>query len=361
MIHLRNHLVLLSLAATVLLAGCDRPPVDTVQRGYRGTGMEELYNPRTLATKAAANKAPEPFAAVPAGGPPASTVFKNVQVLNDLSVGEFTRLMAAMTQWVAPNQGCAYCHAGADFSADTLYTKVVARRMLQMTRKINTDWKTHVSDTGVTCYSCHRGQNVPAQVWFTSPEDKQGNRLTGNKAGQNTPSPAVALSALPYDPFTPFLLESNEIRVVGGAPLAGSNRHSIKQTEWTYGLMMHMSDSLGVNCTYCHNTRSFTSWETSTPQRTTAWYGIRMTRDLNNTYMESLSAVFPASRRGPGGDVAKVNCGTCHQGAFKPLYGASMLKDYPELGPMAAAVAPGVPAAGAPSTAANDMSKQTKP
>jgi mono/diheme cytochrome c family protein len=26
------------------------------------------------------------------------------------------------------------------------------------------------------------------------------------------------------------------------------------------------------------------------------------------------------------GDVAKVNCATCHQGAYKPLYGASMLK-----------------------------------
>jgi photosynthetic reaction center cytochrome c subunit len=31
------------------------------------------------------------------------------------------------------------------------------------------------------------------------------------------------------------------------------------------------------------------------------------------------------------GDVAKVNCATCHQGLFKPLYGASMAKDYPEL------------------------------
>jgi photosynthetic reaction center cytochrome c subunit len=288
---------------------------------------------------------------VPAGGPPAASVYKNVQVLNDLGAGEFTRLMVAMTQWVAPQQGCAYCHAGADFSADTLYTKVVARRMLQMTRAINSDWKTHVATTGVTCYTCHRGQNVPAQVWFTAPEQRQAHRAVGGNAGQNTPAPSVALAALPYDPFTPFLSQSADIRVAGSAPLAGGNRHSIKQTEWTYGLMMHMSDSLGVNCTYCHNTRSFTSWETSTPQRATAWYGIRMARDLNNTYMESLNQVFPAQRRGPEGDVAKVNCGTCHQGAFKPLYGASMLKDYPQLaaaGPVAAA--PPAPA-GAPADA----------
>jgi photosynthetic reaction center cytochrome c subunit len=31
--------------------------------------------------------------------------------------------------------------------------------------------------------------------------------------------------------------------------------------------------------------------------------------------------------------VPKANCTTCHQGAYKPLYGASMLADYPELGP----------------------------
>ena len=41
--------------------------------------------------------------------------------------------------------------------------------------------------------------------------------------------------------------------------------------------------------------------------------------------------MFPAHRLGPTGDVAKANCSTCHQGAYKPLYGASMLKDYPEL------------------------------
>ena len=93
--------------------------------------------------------------------------------------------------------------------------------------------------------------------------------------------------------------------------------------------MSHMSTSLGVNCTYCHNSRSFASWETSPPQRATAWYGIRMVRDLNNDYMTPLTGVFPAHRLGPTGDVGKANCLTCHQGAYKPLYGKSMVKDYP--------------------------------
>ena len=36
------------LAAATLLAGCERPPVDAVQRGYRGTGMDQIYNPRSV-------------------------------------------------------------------------------------------------------------------------------------------------------------------------------------------------------------------------------------------------------------------------------------------------------------------------
>jgi len=119
--------------------------------------------------------------------------------------------------------------------------------------------------------------------------------------------------------------------VNGPTALPSGNRQSIKQAEWTYGLMTHMSSALGVNCTYCHNSRSFQTWEGNPPQRLTAWFGIRMARDLNTQYMEPLTDNFPAHRKGETGDVAKLNCATCHQGAYKPLYGAPMLKDYPEL------------------------------
>lgn len=323
----------LALAALLMLGGCERPPVDSVQRGYRGTGMDQIYNPRTLEAEAAANQVPEPLPAVSAEGPRAKDVFKNVQVLGDTSVAEFTRTMAAMTAWVSPEQGCAYCHAaGKDLSEDALYTKVVARKMLEMTRHINTDFKSHVAETGVTCFTCHRGQPVPAQTWFSAPPHRQTAGMVGDDAGQNSPAKTVGLTSLPYDPFTAYLSQAGDIRVVGDTPLPSGNRKSIKQTEGTYGLMMHMSESLGVNCTYCHNSRSFSTWDQSTPQRMTAWHGIRMARDLNAGYLEPLTSVFPAGRSGPTGDVAKINCSTCHQGAYKPLYGASMLKDHPELG-----------------------------
>ena len=62
-----------------------------------------------------------------------------------------------------------------------------------------------------------------------------------------------------------------------------------------------------------------------------AWHGIRMVRELNTAFLEPLKSTFPAHRLGPLGDPPKVNCTTCHQGAYKPLLGVSMLKDYPEL------------------------------
>jgi photosynthetic reaction center cytochrome c subunit len=264
-------------------------------------------------------------------------VYQNVQVLGDLSVGEFTRLMVSMTAWVSPEQGCAYCHVGNNFADDNIYTKVVARKMVQMTQTINSKWQNHVAQTGVTCYTCHRGEPVPKNVWFTANSQPQGSNFIGDKDGQNTPLKVTNFASLPYDPFTPYLLGNEPIRVNGTTALPTGNDSSIQRTEKTYSLMNHMSSSLGVNCTYCHNTNAFGSWENAPPQRVNAYHGIRMARELNNEYLVPLTDVFPAERKGELGDVAKLNCATCHQGAYKPLFGQSMLKDHPELATVSAA------------------------
>lgn len=319
--------------ALVFLAGCERPPVEPVQRGYRGTGMEVVYNPRAVALQEPRNQAPEPLGDIASNdGPKARDVYQNVQVLGDLSIANFNRHMANITAWVSPEQGCAYCHNIQNFAEDNVYTKIVARRMLQMTQKINVDWKAHVADTGVTCYTCHRGNPVPQQIWFTAePQDKRSNFI-GNLNGQNTPARSVALSSLPNDPFTPYLLNELPIRVNGNTALPTGNRSSIQQTEHTFALMTHFSKSLGVNCTYCHNTRQIGGeWNGNPPQLVTAWHGIRMVRNANNDYVVPLTDAFPPIRKGPTGDIGKINCNTCHQGAYKPLYGAQMAKHFPEL------------------------------
>jgi photosynthetic reaction center cytochrome c subunit len=158
----------------------------------------------------------------------------------------------------------------------------------------------------------------------------------------------VGLASLPYDPLLTFLADQDPIRVQGTTALPTGNRESIKQAEFTYGLMMHISKSLGVNCTFCHNTRSFQSWE-GPPQRVTAYYGIRMARDVNNAYLTPLTATLPRERLGPTGDVAKVGCATCHQGLNKPLGGLAMAKDFIGLTTLAA-----MPAAAALPPPVND-------
>ena len=321
------------------------------QIGNPGLGMEIVATKDELNARVKANEVPVPLPAASSEGQLAVDAYKNVQVLGHLSSGEFTRLMTAMTLWVSPQQGCAYCHAPqrdadgnpvkdedgyvlADVNnmhSDELYTKRVARRMVQMTMHINQDWKSHVQNTGVTCYTCHRGNNVPANIWFnTGTGEEKTGPMMGERAFQNRPDPRVGYASLPSNTFETFLAgdATANIRVQSTQALPGDNRSSIKQAEWTFGLMTHMSTSLGVNCTYCHNSRSWGSWETSPPTRTTAWYGIRMVRDLNLAYVEPLAQTLPANRMGPHGDSPKLNCATCHNAAYKPLLGVSMLKDY---------------------------------
>jgi photosynthetic reaction center cytochrome c subunit len=309
----------------------ERPPVQAEQGGFRGVAMGQLVNPRTREAQLEANQLPAVLPPLPAAGPKAGQVYKNVKILGDLSVGQFTRLMASITTWVAPTQGCAYCHNTDNMADDGLYTKIVARRMIQMVQHVNADWKPHVAATGVTCYTCHRGQPVPANIWFNAEGPRSSETLNASVAMKNLASPAVGLTSLPYDPFTAYLERDDNIRVQGPTALPTGNTHTIKETEWTYALMVHMSTSLGVNCTYCHNSREFSDWSQSTPKRVTAWHGIRMVRDLNTAYLDPLGSTFPANRLGPTGDSPKVNCATCHNGVYKPLFGQSQIAGFPEL------------------------------
>jgi photosynthetic reaction center cytochrome c subunit len=320
-----------ALMTVVIVTSFDRPRPTTIQHGFRGVAMGLVYNPREVQAYLADNQIPASLPQLPAAGPKAGAVYKNVKVLQSLSVGQFTRLMASITQWVAPQAGCAYCHNTANMADDSLYTKVVARRMIQMVQHINADWKPHVAATGVTCYTCHRGMPVPANIWFTDPLPVHFQGMAETQTGLGHPTAAIGDTALPYDPFTPYLQHDTNIRVQAMQALPGTDRHSIFETEWTYALMIHFSQALGVNCTYCHNSRAFEDWSQSTPQRITAWHGIRMVRDLNDNYLTSLNGVFPPARLGPHADVPKVNCATCHNGVYKPLFGVSMVTTFPEL------------------------------
>ncbi len=332
--------------ALVLLAGCEAGPKQSTQTGYRGTGLNQIVDPDNV-IKASAIP-PTSYALPPDGGPTAGESYQNVKVLGSLSKDRFDHLMAEITQWVSPEQGCNYCHNPENLASDEVYTKVVARRMVEMTQNINSTWSSHVKETGVTCYTCHRGNAVPTNTWTLAAGTANARSILGNRRGQNAPDPNVGYAALPTDPFAAYLSGKQSIRVASDSALpSASHAVSIQATEQSYGLMMHLSSSLGVNCTYCHNTQSFRAWNLSSAQRATAYYGIRMVRNANEDYIAPLATVFPANRKGPQGDPLKVNCATCHQGQAKPLGGVSMIAQAPALKalPQTAVMAESVPAA----------------
>ena len=62
---------------------------------------------------------------------------------------------------------CNHCHATPNFASDEKHEKEVARHMLGLVKEINSkfpDGKMHVN-----CYTCHRGEVVPAMKAATAP------------------------------------------------------------------------------------------------------------------------------------------------------------------------------------------------
>ncbi len=341
----RHVLIASAVTLPLILSACQIGPKAKSQNGDRGTGMDHIAPKYGKLAEVAIPATP--YATPDDSGPRASETYQNVQVLGGVSTDRFNHFMASVNNWVAPqtgdpnNIGCNYCHNPNNMASDEKYPKVVARRMIQMTQNINANWSSHVQGTGVTCWTCHRGNTIPANRW--SNDAAEGTTIVGLKHGQNTPDARVAYASLPFTGFANYLAGPGGLNArVAGVQSHPSPDHvvSTKAAEQTYGLMMHMSQSLGVNCTYCHNTQAFAQWKESRPQRAVAWYGIRMVRNANSEYVSLLANTLPASQKGPQGDPWKINCATCHQGLYKPMNGVSMRADNPVLWPAAAALAP---------------------
>ncbi len=301
----RSHGRNLGILGLVLMASaaCERPPVDHRTVGWRGIGMQEIENPRSRDADSTALAAIIPVltpAAVDTE-PMAAGTYENVQVLGNLSEIEFNLTMAAITQWVSPEEGCTYCHyvdpetGAVDMASDDVYTKVVSRQMFRMVKEINREWSSHVGDAGVSCYTCHQGQPVPQYYWHFG-DEPDGLR---------------------------HFLDRDDIRVQSTWAIAseGENDVTTNQTWYTYETMIHISNSLGVTCTYCHQSSRWGDWEESPPARTQALRGIRMVRASNLGHMLPLEPEWPAERRGEMGDGPKIECLTCHQERNVPQYG----------------------------------------
>jgi photosynthetic reaction center cytochrome c subunit len=100
--------------------------------------------------------------------PPTPTVVEspNVKVLTGLFAQQFQEEMNLMVQ--ALGVSCNTCHVRGNFASEDNDKKLIARRMLEMTKAINQqffpDYKAKDGESvlgKITCYTCHKGENLP--------------------------------------------------------------------------------------------------------------------------------------------------------------------------------------------------------
>jgi hypothetical protein len=123
--------------------------------------------------------------------------------LANVSVENYERLLEAMRSWTGIPD---LLEPGNDS-----YQTQVAYSMIEMTQNINQNWAAHVqanAEVGVTCYTCHRGQAVPNNVWFrVGPVNSNAG---GWPAIQNRVTMTSNFTSLPSTYLEHFLLQDED-------------------------------------------------------------------------------------------------------------------------------------------------------
>ncbi len=118
--------------------------------------------------------------------------FTNLQVLpKDISKDQLVDIMRTFSHSLGVR--CDFCHEfkdeKPDFASDVKDEKNAARNMMKMVHTINTNYMPKLEplpgeekkQTGVNCWTCHRGEKEPAQG--PPPEERKENTENGEHGG----------------------------------------------------------------------------------------------------------------------------------------------------------------------------------
>jgi hypothetical protein len=151
----------------------------------------------------------------PAGAPQPPPPLTNLQVYpKDIARPELIATMQGFVQQLGVLQqgGCAFCHTGqgpqADYASDNNPKKIVARKMILMSREIGAKLpevtgKAAADLTRLRCATCHRGAPVP--------------RVTADVLTETTTKSGVAAAVQQYRELRKQAIDFNEASLVASA------------------------------------------------------------------------------------------------------------------------------------------------
>ena len=183
-------------------------------------------------------------------GPNAEKKYRNIQVLNGVPAKNVNSIMRAFNR--ALGVECVACHVQDKWDDESKPQFAIARKMFQMMKALN---ENQLAGTGgVSCWSCHAGQNKPSRL----------------------PRPLLdqELARWPTE--------------------LASTPESLKLTMSVYNVTLH------VDCNYCHVP---SDWKSSDK------IAYKMVSRMN-----SMFRVFPQYMPA----TARTQCWMCHKGSTEP-------------------------------------------
>jgi photosynthetic reaction center cytochrome c subunit len=287
----------------------------------------------------------------------------NVQVLQGMSSAQ---IWTYMQQYVSGGLGvgCQYCHNINNFASDEIPQKASARDMLRLVNDVNAEFIVGLPNwrgNYVQCTTCHNNQPInlegfgtqfvnsvpPIQV-VVDPLDDQGVPIIdpalkpAEVAGPVDLKDAVLFYVYNYQIWSPF--DPNvEGTGRGSMALTFEGGPTQEQVTINQNVMNYQSWSLGVGCTFCHNSRNFLAFETDPAgnlanpvyalNRLKAMQMLQLTTWLSANWLEYGAIgreAIPTIREGGASEYSYrqlsdgqfynvPGCYTCHQGNSVPL------------------------------------------